>query len=234
MMRIVMCAMLLVLTGCNWTGLKWSPKAKTEQTEQKVKQEKDVVTDVFIDYGPSLTGEPVVMDFFGSKLEVPANTKVTGTAKSNYNSAQTDWSSVISKFDVKTGTGQIVFIGALCLAAAAVLCYLGMWKLGLGVAVAGGVLIACGVLVTQYPWVILLVLGLGTLGVGAFVYYTYRSKSSSNEANDMAKVLKVICDRIDILKKVDPEGVKNYVTDALAKSHDSKLIETITKKLRSL
>ncbi len=55
----------------------------------------------------------------------------------------------------------LVIIGGLAVAAAAVVgLWLGRWGLAIALAAGGGGLIACGVLVAHYPWMVLVALGL--------------------------------------------------------------------------
>jgi hypothetical protein len=223
------------LTGCNWYDERGRPILQQGEAkeEQKIKQTNDLQTEMSIWTEP--TGKPgpiTTYDFYDRKVSIPSNAKVHFKVTNDYSSKQTDLYSLVGQFNYKSGMGQLIFVGALCIAGGAVLCYFGMWSIGIGLAIFGFLLIACGITIEKYPWIFVCVLFLGLIGVIAFVIYTIRNKNLTTVKKDMETTLTELCDQIEAFKKVDPDAVKKYITDALAKSYNNQVIAAVTKKAR--
>lgn len=234
-MRAMTLLLCLCLVGCEWYDTRGRPKLQQgEATEtQQLKQRNELDTEITVHTKPTEKPGPVtVYDFYDHKVKVPSNAEITFKVKNDYTSQQTDWYKLVGQFNYKSGMGQLIFIGALCIAGGAVLCYFGMWSVGIGLAIFGFLLIACGVTIEKYPWIFVCVLLLGLVGVVAFVIYAVRNKKLFGQTVDMETALKEIADQIDAFKKVDPEAVKKYITDGLAKSYNNQVIAAVTKKVR--
>jgi hypothetical protein len=233
MKQILAIILCLSLVGCKWpTDSKGNPAVQEGKVkeEQSVKQWDDVSAEVMVESVPVTTANlvPAKYNVFGRELEVPAGTKVSLTAKNDYQSKQSDFYQMIGNFNYKSGQGQMVFIGALCVAGGVVLCYFGMWSIGVGLAIFGILLITCGVVIDRYPWVFLVVLVLGLIAVVGFVWYTLKSKTASTTEAVLAEVVS----KIETLKAVNPGLVEQYITDALKKSDLSATIKKVVSKVK--
>lgn len=234
-MRKVLMITLLLLTGCDWYGANGRPKLlQGNSTEtQQVKQRNELETEILVESVPTEKPGPVtVYDFYDRKIKLPSTAKVHIKAQNDYSSTQTDWYKLVGSFNYKSGMGQLIFIGALCIAGGAVLCYFGMWSIGIGLAIFGFLLIACGITIEKYPWIFVCVLLLGLIAVVVFVIYSLRNKKLLGIQVDHETALKEICEQIEAMKKVDPEAVKKYITDGLAKSLNNQVIAKVTRKVR--
>lgn len=234
MRKLLIVTMCLCLVGCDWYQNGRPKLQQGESTEtQKIKQHNELDTQILVQTEPTDKPGPVTTyDFYDRKVKVPSNAKVQFIVKNEYDSSQTDWYKLVGQFNYKSGMGQLIFIGALCVAAGAVLCYFGMWSIGIGLAIFGVLLIACGVTIEKYPWIFVCVLLLGLIGVVAFVIYTVRNKNLTATTADLESTLKAICTQIETLKKVDPEKVKKYITDELKMLDDSSTIKKIVSKVK--
>lgn len=233
-MRTMVLLLCLLVAGCDWYSMGRPKLQQGESTEtQKLKQRNELNTEIMVQTEPTNKPGPVtVYDFYDHKVKVPSNAKIQFKVKNDYDSTQTDWYKLVGTFNYKSGMGQLIFIGALCVAAGAVLCYFGMWSIGVGLAIFGVLLIACGVTIEKYPWIFVCVLLLGLIGVVAFVIYTVRNKNLATTATTQETVLKEIVDKIEVLKKANPELVKQYITDALQKSDISSTIKKVVSKVK--
>lgn len=236
-MRYTALLLCLLLTGCDWYDSRGRPKLEQGESKetQSVQQKRNVEAEINVQYAPTANGQPGViteMDFFDSKIKVPANTKVQARVTSNYRSKQSDWYELVGTFDHTSSKGQWIFIGILCIAGGGVLIYLGMPKPGIGLIIFGILIIACAIAVEKYPGLFVGFLFLCILAVVAFVVYTYRNKLLTSSTQDMETTLTALCDQIEAYKKVDPDAVKKYITDALAKSYNNNVIAKVTKAVR--
>jgi hypothetical protein len=239
MKQILSIILCLSLVGCTWpTDSKGNPKPQegSVREEQTVKQQDDVIADVMVESVPvdPLTTQvpPTNYKIFGRELTVPTGTKVSITAKNDYSMKQNDFYKMLGNFNYKSGQGQMIFIGAMCVAGGAVLCYFGLWSIGVGLIIFGILLITCGVVIERYPWVFLCVLVLGLIAVVAFVIYTIRHKNATTATTTTEAVLAEVCNSIEALKKTNPELVKQFITDELKKSDISATIKDVVTKVK--
>jgi hypothetical protein len=234
-MRKLLLVMCLLLVGCDWYSMGRPKLQQGEATEtQKVKQRNELNTEILVDSkGTDKPGPVTVYDFYDHKVRLPSTANVQFKVKNDYDSTQTDWYKLVGTFNYKSGMGQLIFIGAICIAAGAVLCYFGMWSIGVGLIIFGVLLLACGVTIERYPWIFPCVLLLGLIGVVAFVVYTIRHKNAVTTADTQETVLKEIVSKIEDLKKVNPELVKQYITDALQKSDISATIKKVVSGVKN-
>lgn len=236
-MRYLTLLLCLCLTGCDWYDSRGRPKLEQGESKetQSIQQKRNVEAEINVQYSPAANGQPgpvTEMDFFDSKIKVPANTKVQAKVTSNYRSKQSDWYELIGTFDHTSSKGQWIFIGILCIAGGGVLIYLGITKPGIGLIIFGVLIIACALAVEKYPGLFIGFLFLCILAVVAFIIYSYRNKTLTTTKTDMETTLTALCEQIDALKKIDPVAVKTHITDALAKSYKNDVIAKVTRAVR--
>jgi hypothetical protein len=231
--------LVLLCAGCKWpTDSKGNPVPQegSVKQEQTVKQQDDVMAEVLVESVPvdplTMKVPPTKYTVFGRELEVPTGTKVSINAKNDYSMKQNDFYKMLGNFNYKSGQGQMIFIGAMCVAGGAVLCYFGLWSIGVGLIIFGILLITCGVVIERYPWVFLVVLVLGLIAVAAFVIYTIRHKNATTAISTTESVLAEVCNKIEALKKINPELVEQYITEELKKSDISAKIKELVTKVK--
>lgn len=226
----------LLCVGCSWLDSKGRPilQKGTSTEQQTIKQKENLSAKVTVQSMPTNTPGPnTTMDFFDHTISIPSNAKTEVVLESNFKKQQSDWYELIGSFNYKSGMGQLIFIGALCIAGGAVLCYFGMWGIGVGLAIFGFLLIGCGIAIESYPWVFVVVLGLGLLGVVGFVIYTIKYKKATTSAATFESVLAEVVAKIEALKKVNPLQVQQYITDELAKSNISGTIKEVVTGVKA-
>lgn len=234
-MRYLIPLLVLCITGCSMLDARGRPTLQQGESKetQAIKQKENLDAQVLVKTLPTDRPGPIsVMDFFGHELKVPSNSEVQVTVNSDFKKQQTDWYELVGTFNYKSGMGQLIFIGALCIAGGAVLCYFGMWSIGIGLAIFGFLLIGCGIAIERYPWVFPLVLFAGLIAVVAFVIYTIKGKNATTIALDTKAVLAEVVAKIETLKKVNPELVKTYITDELKKSDISSKVKAVVSKVK--
>jgi len=103
-----------------------------------------------------------------------------------------------------------------------------LW-LGVGISAGGLGLIGCGILINQYPWVVLIVLGLGLVGSGYYIYVELTKKKLVGEREDNGYVLEELTRAIDNM----PEDVlETYIRKPLREHDQSSLIRKVTRQAR--
>lgn len=123
------------------------------------------------------------------------------------------------KFAAKNSTSALVWVG-IALIVAGILCWilLKMTTLGLSLVVAGGVLIAVGLLVQTYPWV-LLVAFVVVLGIiGYFLYRAWKNGQIQAALTNIVKGVEKAPADAAALVKASIDGVGNDKTRQVTKN----------------
>lgn len=205
MKRLILISLLLV-SGC-------SKLAK--DVEQKQELSSRVVTRT------STLGKQSYMNFFGQTFTIPPYTELLA----EFNSDTTTKSKTTITGDKKTDIlllGGAILVGIGCVAL-----FFGVpFKISMGAVILGFVLVACGVAIEQYPILFPVTLVCILIGAGYWMY-------SEKRAKDTGLALQAVCSTVDNMKVAEPALVQQYITDPLAKSHESKTIEKVTRNARA-
>lgn len=237
---ILILSVLICLTGCfsmdfdSPFGRKELPKGNetTVQTQEqrKTKTRTDISGDISIDplEMPELNPTPpVTLDIFDQKISIPRNSKVNLKVGTKEDEKSYAFMEIFSEYKKNSGPFQLFIFGGILVAIGIALTYFGLWKIGIGTAIAGFSLIGCGVLINTYPWIILIAL-LVLLGVGAyFVYLKIQSIKKEKENADQLETLKELTNQIGKLPEEELEKIKGALKD----SDISSTIRKVTRKV---
>lgn len=166
----------------------------------------------------------------GVDAELPVGSKGTFKLSASGSSSWDSFTEMSSSWKLNSAPVQLFVFGGFMVAAGVILMVFGMWKLGLGVASGGAALIGCGIMINQYPWVVLIVIGVGLLATGYYVYTEYNKKKVVGEKRDTEFVLEELT---HVLSNMPDNLLETYVKQPLRESDNSSLIRRITKQARS-
>jgi hypothetical protein len=237
MRYLILLLCLACASGCNESGMfkffkqRVKPQEGKVTQQQKIDQTSTVRADLTVDIDPytepkQASKPPIDILVMGQTITVPGNAKLTLKVRTEAEEKESDYYSMIGSFKMSKKMGSLIAIGGFLMAAAAILCVFGMWKLGVAAACAGITLIACGVAIDKYPWVFFIVM---VAIIGGCCYMLYTTIIAKRKELAFTKV----CDQIDVMKHVVPDVVKEHLTDPLAKDPLAKLINNHTTAARS-
>lgn len=146
-------------------------------------------------------------------LHLNGGIDVTGTS-SEYSSTLTG----------KNDANVFYLMAVICLLGAGALFYFGQRKAAIVAAVCAGGLVATGVLITTYPWAILILVGVGTIGLG---YWVWTERANLHLSTTLSHVLR---GEKAIEDPVQKAAVKKATAASAAAAGDIKVVsKTITK-----
>jgi len=244
MKQYILCIFLvlsLTLSGCDtfsWSQKSRIPQGNAGKAAQTDSEKKKVYGDLEGEIELPETSPrdkngkplpPMTIRIDGVDAELPAGTKGKFKLSASGKTSTTSWTELSSTWKINSAPTQLFVFGGFMVAAGIVLMFFGMWKLGLGVAAGGGALIGCGIMINQYPWVILIVLGVGLLAAGYYIYTEVHKKKLKGENTDTNFVLEEL---INVLSDVPEDILEKYVKQPLREHDQSSLIRDITRKAR--
>jgi hypothetical protein len=234
-----------MVTGCSnweWPG-KRIPEGNKGTAEQGDSETKKVYGSIEGDFElPEFDGPELEVDgemirpqmkvrIDGVDMELPAGTKgkfkMSASGKTNTSSFTT----IASEWKLNSAPVQLFVFGGIMVAVGGVLIFFGMWKLGIASIISGFSLIGCGIMINQYPWIVLVVIGLGFIAGVVFIWTQYHKKKAHASVDDQEYVLSKLSHAIS---KMPEEMVDKYIKDPLRKDDKSDLIREITRKARGL
>jgi len=236
----LICLISLFICGCGWEmgGKPRVPQGNTGAAGQKDTEKTKVYGDI---EGEFVLPEEPLMDSAGAMqkplkfridgvdAEVPAGTKGKFKMSASGKSTTSSFTEITSKWQVNSAPTQLFVFGGFMIAAGIILMFFGMWWLGMGLSIGGGSLIACGIMINQYPWVILIVIGVCLICAAYYLYVELNKKKLSGENQDTSFVLSEL---VDILSDVPNDILEKYIKQPLREHDQSSLIREITKKAR--
>lgn len=231
---------LILLSGCGRWGSKDTriPTGNKGQAKQSDSEKTKIYGDLegeitlpemplFDDSGRLMA--PIKIRVDGVDAELPAGSKGTFKLRASGNSSTYSWTEVSSEWKINSAPTQLFVFGAIMVAAGVILIFFGMTWLGLGVGSGGAALIGCGIMINQYPWVILIVIGIGLVSAGYYLYTTYKKKALVGENKDTNFVLEELT---EVLSDMPDDLLETYVKQPLREHDKSDLIRQITRKAR--
>ena len=238
---LLVCILFVTLTGCG----KWKfpnarvPRGNDGTAEQSDSEKKKVWGEI---EGEFEFPEKPLMDAAGEVRppwkfridgvdgEVPAGTKAKFKMSASGKTTSSSWTEIASSWNANSAPAQLFVFGGIMVAVGVALCFFGLWYLGLGVGAGGGALIACGVLINEFPWVILIVIGVGLLAAGYYIYIEVKKKKLLGENKDTGFVLEEL---VDIISEMPDELREKYIKQPLREHDQSTLVRDITRAARA-
>jgi len=226
--------------GCNfpWPENARVPKGQEGSAEQSDSEKKKVWGEIEGEFEfPEVplmdaAGEvrpPYKFRIDGVDGEVPAGTRAKFKMSASGKTTTSSLTEIASTWKLNSAPVQLFVFGGLMVAAGAVLMFFGMWKLGVGISVGGGALIGCGIVINEFPWVILVVIGVGLVAATYYIYTEVHKKKLSGENKDTNFVLEEL---VDAVSDLPSEILEEYIKKPLREHDDSTLIREITRKAR--
>jgi len=165
----------------------------------------------------------------GVDTEVPVGSKGKFKLSASGKTSTDSFTSMTSTWKLNSAPVQLFVFGGIMVAVGVVLMFFGMWWLGMGVSAGGASLIACGIMINQYPWVVLIVIGVGLVAAAYYIYVENKKKNLLGENKNTNFVLEELT---EILSDMPTELLDKYVKQPLREHDKSALIKDVTRKAR--
>lgn len=233
----ILCFLLSGCGGWDFGGAR-VPKGNKGSAEQSDSEKKKIYGDI---EGEFEFPEVPLMDEAGKVYppykfridgidgEVPAGTKAKVKMSAKGKATTSSFTEIASSWKINSAPVQLFVFGGIMVAVGCVLMFFGMWYLGMGVSIGGGALIGCGILINEFPWVILIVIGVGILAAGYYIYTEVKKKKVLGENRDKGFVLEEL---VDAVSNLPDDVLEQYIKKPLREHDDSVLIREITRKAR--
>lgn len=176
-------------------------------------------------------GKPMRIKVDGAEAELPSGTKGKLQIGVNNTSSSYSWNEFASSWKINSAPVQLFVFGGVIVAVGIGLIFFGLSRIGIAAVASGAALIACGVVINSYPWVILIIVGLSLIVGGYFLYTEYRKKKLEGETIDQFYVLERIT---DVISKLPNDIIEKYIKAPLKEDDNSGLVRKITRKARGL
>jgi len=239
---ILISILTLLISGCGWKlpdGMKipvGNKGSATQSEKEKSKVTGAISGEVTLPSVPFLDSEgkaqpDLIIKADGADVKLPAGT--TGKLQITTNSSQTldSFTEILSSWKINSAPVQLFAFGGIMVAVGVGLIIFGMTRIGVVCIGAGFALIACGVVINQYPWVFLIVVLLA-LCIGVyFIYNQYKKKVVTGESVDRMYVLESI---VDLVAKLPDELQEKYFKQPLREDDKSAMVRSITRSARGL
>jgi hypothetical protein len=243
MLKKTFIVLLLVclLTGCN--GRWGSPKNRIPQGNQGNASQTDNVKErvigsiegeielpdvpVLDENGGPLPNQKIRID--GVDAELPVGSKGKFRLSADGRSSLDSFTEMSSSWKLNSAPVQLFVFGGIMVAVGVVLMFFGMWWLGMGISAGGASLIACGIMINQYPWVVLIVIGVGLVAAGYYIYVEHRKKNLLGENKDTNFVLEEL---VEAISEMPHDMLDEYIKKPLREHDQSDLIRQITRRAR--
>jgi hypothetical protein len=230
-----------ILTGCSgrWgDGTSRIPQGNSGDATQSDKVKERVVGSIegeitlpelpaLDEKGKPLPNQKIRID--GVDAELPVGSKGKFILSASGRSSLDSFTAMSSTWKLNSAPVQLFVFGGIMVAVGGVLMFFGMWRLGLAAIIGGVSLIACGIMINQYPWVVLIVVGIGLIAAVYYVYMEIRKKSLLGESQDVNFVLEELT---NVLSDMPEDLLEQYVKQPLREHDQSGLIRQITKTAR--
>ena len=236
---VVIFICLCLLSGCWRNPFSRIPKGnKGEATQRDTEKKKTTgtITGEIELPGPELPEDyedkkPLKIKADGVDVELPAGTKGKLKIGAQTNIQTTSLTSMISSWKLNSAPVQLTVFGGILVAVGIGLVIFGMSKIGIACAGMGGSLIACAIMINNYPWVVLIVMGLALVAGGYFLYNQYKKKKIEGESVDQMMVLSKLC---KLIERMPEDIIDKYIKEPLKEDDDSAVIREITRRARGI
>jgi len=240
MKRILLATILcLFMLGCRDNSDMKIPKGNQGSASQQEIEKKKISGEI---KGSIKLPEPVVEDpedlkqpwvikVDGVDVQVPYGTKGEFEVKTVGSSSLDSFTEMVSSWKLNSAPVQLFIFGGILVAVGVVLIIFGMVKVGIMCIGAGFALITCGVLINQYPWIFLIVFGVGAIAGIYFIYIQFKKKSTIQENTDQQYVLEKL---VDLVARLPEEFQEKYFKQPLKEDDQSAMVRRITRKARGL
>ncbi len=165
----------------------------------------------------------------GVDAELPAGTKGVFKFSASGKNESYSFTDVSSTWKLNSAPVQLFVFGGIMVAGGVVLMFLGLHWLGIAISAGGGSLIACGVLINQFPWVVLIVACVCLIGIGYYLYTAISKKRLLGENKDTNFVLEEL---VDVVSDLPHEVLEKEIKNPLREHDSSDLIRKITRRAR--
>lgn len=243
MNRIIISLILclsLAISGCDIPGIfgKAIPKGNQGQVEQQETNKSKVVGNIkgkiklpekpiLGTNGKPLPNQNVKID--GIEASLPQGSTGELSLSGEGNETTYTLNSLLTKWKINSAPTQLFVFGAVLVAIGVVLCYFGAWTIGLGAVCGGFALIACGILIDKYPFVILIVIGVALVAAAIYVYQWWKLQKTTDDSDNRMLVVQKLTQEIEKLSKEEKDKIKT----ALKQDDLSAVIRNVTQEAMS-
>jgi hypothetical protein len=234
---ILLCALLL--NGCGGTTGK-IPTGNQGNAQQKETESTKIIGEMdgeielpstepqFNSKGENI---PLKVRIDGVDMEVPSGTKGKIKVKTRGNTSSDSFMNITSSWKLNSAPVQLFVFGGILVAVGVALMFFGIWKIGLGCVAAGLSLIGCGVLINSYPWIVLIVLGIGLIIGAYYIFVEYKKHKALNSVDKQDYVLTRL---VNLIARLPDETQEKYFKQPLREDDKSEVVREITKKARGV
>lgn len=231
---------LFLFSGCNSTSGMKIPKGNkgsaSQSESEKTKIVGEIEGDIELPETPALdkNGKPlpnIRIKVDGVDVEVPAGTKGKFQVGTKGTQITDSFTEMLSSWKVNSAPVQLFVFGGIIVAVGVGLMIFGMARIGVVCIGAGIALIACGVVINQYPWVFLIVVLLGLVIGAYFIYNQYKKKKLTGESIDQMYVLELL---VDLIARLPEDMQEKYFKKPLREDDQSVTVRQITRKARGV
>ena len=228
----------MFLTGCSMEDLFGNRVQKGDKgsISQELRQKKETTSEisgtVFIDpqIHPELRSSPPLDITIGEKtLRIPSNAVVKLNVGVKEDVDEDTINKLFTSWKANSAPVQLFIFGSILVAVGVGLFWIGMARIGIASGIMGITLIGCGILINSYPWVVLIVIGLGLVGGVYFIFNQYKKKSIEGENQDTFLTVKKLCELITSLPN---DILDEYIKKPLKEDDKSALFRKITREAR--
>ena len=165
----------------------------------------------------------------GVEAEVPSGSKGKIKISTTKETDRDEFIEILSSWKINSAPVQLFVFGGILVAVGIALMVFGIIRIGIAAIAMGFGLIACGVMNT-YPWVFLLVILLGLVIGGYFIYTEFKKRKLHKDTSEKEYTLNRIVRFIEAL----PEEVQEkYFKKPMREDDGSLTIRKVTRKVRN-
>jgi hypothetical protein len=231
---------LIFFSGCGSSIFNKIPKGNKGNASQQEKESKQTTGSIEgeIDLpshndlvNNAKTNPDWVIRADGAEIKVPYGSKGKIKFETNTSEKFDSFTKILSSWKVNSAPVQLFIFGGIIVAVGVGLIIFGMGRLG-AVAIGSGIaLIACGVVINSYPWVFLIVVLLGLVIGGYFLYNQYKKKKIQGESEDQFYTLERL---VDLIARLPNDLQEEYFKQPLREDDASGIIRKITRQARGI
>lgn len=238
MKKLLLCLSFFMICGCFSNNSMKIPKGNKGEAKQEERSQKEITGEIEGDVhlpeipadGLQTKKDPWKIKIDGIDVEVPYGSKGNFKVNSSGSSSSDSFTQMLSSWKVNSAPVQLFIFGGIIVAVGVGLIIFGLSKFGIVCLGVGFSLIACGVVINQYPWVFLIVVLLGLVIGGYFLYVQYSKKKLQGEKLNQEYVLEKFVKIIESLS----EDTQSYIKKSLKEDDQSGVIRKVTHKARKI
>ena len=226
----------VTLPGCGGP-FSWMKGAKTGTVEESQKHSlvEKTSAEVLVTREPDADGPELPdlkYDVLGKTVSAPPGSRVMIQVGSKTTERSWSLSEALGNFKATTNVGILIIGGGFAVAVGVVLCFFGGLSLGLAVVAFGIAMIACGVVIEQYPWVFLIVLALGLVAGVLLAYKVYKARQADVESGDKSTALAEIVKAIEALPTIEQMNLKTKLAMTDVSATVRKVVDKVKGRVK--